>query len=166
MKALVMTGYRKFEYRDVPMPSPGAGEVLVEVHGCGICGSDVHGIDGSTRRRIPPLIMGDEAAGFIAAAEPGVRGWEQGQQVTFDSTISCGTCSYCLAGQVNLCTARKVLGVACAAYHLDGAMAEYVTVPARVLTACRRKSPSPRPPWSSPCRSPCTPRPRSRSSPA
>ena len=66
MKALVLTAYNHFEYRDVPEPKFGPDEVLVEVKACGICGSDVHGMDGSTGRRLPPIIMGHEAAGVIA----------------------------------------------------------------------------------------------------
>ena len=66
MKALVLTAYNQFEYRDVPEPEFGPDEVLVEVKACGICGSDVHGMDGSTGRRLPPIIMGHEAAGVVA----------------------------------------------------------------------------------------------------
>jgi L-iditol 2-dehydrogenase len=133
MKALVMTEYQKFEYLEVDDPKPGEGEVLVESLACGICGSDVHGIDGSTKRRIPPIIMGHEAAGVIAAVGSKAKGWQIGQRVTFDSTVSCGICSYCQAGQVNLCKNRRVLGVSCASYRMNGAMAEFVVVPARIL---------------------------------
>lgn len=130
MKALVLTGPSRFEYRDVPDPAPAADEVLVRVRACGICGSDVHGMDGSTGRRIPPLIMGHEAAGEIAA---GNADWPAGTRVTFDSTLFCGVCPACRAGAVNLCTQRRVIGVSCADYRRDGAFAEYVSVPARTL---------------------------------
>ncbi len=133
MKALVLTAYKRFEYCDVPEPQPGPQDVLVRVEACGICGSDVHGMDGSTGRRIPPIIMGHEAAGVIARVGSAVEGWQPGDRVTFDSTISCGQCYYCLQGQVNLCDRRRVLGVSCAEFRQDGALAEFVAVPQHIL---------------------------------
>jgi L-iditol 2-dehydrogenase len=135
MKALVLTRYNEFEYQDVPIPRIGPQEVLIEVKACGICGSDVHGMDGSTGRRRPPIIMGHEAAGVIAEVGSAVRGWKKGNRVTFDSTIYCGRCEYCLRGQVNLCDRRRVLGVSCQEYRQDGALAEFVSVPQHIL--CR-----------------------------
>jgi len=133
MKALVLEEYRHFAVKDVPAPEPAADEVLVRVRACGICGSDVHGMDGSTGRRIPPLIMGHEAAGEIAAVGAEAGGWNVGDRVTFDSTVSCGQCWYCRRGEINLCDARRVLGVSCAEYRRNGAFAEFVAVPARIL---------------------------------
>lgn len=133
MKALVLTEYLKLEIADMPTPEPGPDEVLIAVRACGICGSDVHGLDGSTGRRRPPIIMGHEASGNIAALGEGVSGWNEGDRVTFDSTIYCGECPYCRAGRINLCDNRRVLGVSCEEYRHHGAFAEYVTVPERVL---------------------------------
>ncbi len=133
MKALVLKEYMKFSYEDTPVPEPGAGEVLVAVKACGICGSDVHGMDGSTGRRRPPIIMGHEAAGVIAEVGNGNNSWKRGERVTFDSTIFCGACAFCRRGQVNLCENRRVLGVSCEEYRRQGAFAEYVAVPERVL---------------------------------
>jgi L-iditol 2-dehydrogenase len=133
MRALVLEEYGRLAIRDVPEPEPGPGEVLVRVRACGICGSDVHGMDGSTGRRIPPVIMGHEAAGEITALGPGVSGWKEGERVTFDSTLYCGGCSFCREGRVNLCDRRRVLGVSCGDYRRDGAFAEYVAVPERIL---------------------------------
>lgn len=133
MKALVLKEYKKFAFEDVPDPKPEAKEVLVAVKACGICGSDVHGMDGSTGRRRPPIIMGHEASGVIAAAGKAVSGWAPGDRVTFDSTIYCGECEYCRLGMINLCDRRKVLGVSCEEYRQHGAFAEYVTVPPRIL---------------------------------
>src|SRR5208283_2459585 len=110
MKALILEEYNKFVYRDAADPEIGPEEVLVEVRACGICGSDVHGLDGSTGRRQPPLIMGHEAAGLVAAVGGRVREWKVGEQVTFDSTIYCGTCHFCRSGRINLCDDRRVLG--------------------------------------------------------
>ena len=67
MKALLLSSYRNLEIADVPVPRLATDEVLVRVAACGICGSDVHGYDGSSGRRIPPLVMGHEAAGVVAA---------------------------------------------------------------------------------------------------
>ncbi len=117
---------------EVPTPTAGAGEVLIRVGACGICGSDVHGYDGSSGRRIPPIVMGHEAAGRIAAVGAGVTGLAEGDRVTFDSTIYCGACGFCKRGEVNLCDHRQVLGVSCGDYRRSGAFAEFVTVPGRV----------------------------------
>jgi L-iditol 2-dehydrogenase len=133
MKALVLEKYNSFAYKDVPDPPVGPAEVLVTVKACGICGSDVHGMDGSSGRRQPPIIMGHEAAGLIAEVGAGVEGWKTGQRVTFDSTIYCGTCWHCRRGEINLCDNRRVLGVSCDEYRQHGAFAEYVAVPAHIL---------------------------------
>jgi L-iditol 2-dehydrogenase len=133
MNALVLTDYSRLELQQVPVPRPESGDVLVRVAACGICGSDVHGFDGSSGRRIPPLIMGHEAAGTISEIGQDVTGWKVGDRVTFDSTVYCGQCEFCLAGQINLCNARQVLGVSCAEFRRNGAFADYVVVPARIL---------------------------------
>jgi L-iditol 2-dehydrogenase len=133
MKALVLKEYLKLNYEDVPTPEPAAAEVLVAVKACGICGSDVHGMDGSTGRRRPPIIMGHEAAGVIEAAGPGGNGWKKGDRVTFDSTVFCGACEFCRRGEINLCDQRRVLGVSCEDYRRHGAFADYVAVPCHIL---------------------------------
>ncbi len=133
MKALLLSEYKHLQIAEVPQPTPGHGEVLVEVAACGICGSDVHGYDGSSGRRIPPIVMGHEAAGTIAAVGPEVNGFVAGDRVTFDSTVYCGACEFCQRGEVNLCEDRQVVGVSCGEYRRAGAFAEYVTVPARIL---------------------------------
>jgi L-iditol 2-dehydrogenase len=133
MKALLLSEYNRLEIADYPVPEPGPDEVLVRVAACGICGSDVHGYDGSSGRRIPPIVMGHEAAGTIAAFGSAVTAFRVNDRVTFDSTISCGVCDFCRRGQVNLCDRREVLGVSCGDYRRHGAFAEYVTVPARIV---------------------------------
>lgn len=135
MKALLMEEYSKLVYTDVPDPEVGEHEVLIRVGACSICGSDVHGLDGSTGRRVPPLIMGHEASGEIAAVGARVTDWHIGQRVTFDSTIYYGTCWHCLRGEVNLCDKRRVLGVSCDEYSQHGAFAEYVAIPEHILYA-------------------------------
>jgi L-iditol 2-dehydrogenase len=133
MKALVLRAYRQLVWEDAPDPKPGPSDALIRVKACGICGSDVHGLDGSTGRRVPPLIMGHEAAGVIADAGKDVTGWSVDERVTFDSTDYCGDCFFCRRGQINLCDRRTVLGVSCGEYRRPGAFAEYVAVPARAL---------------------------------
>lgn len=133
MKALVMHEYNKLTYEDVPTPRPKAGEVLIRLQACSVCGSDVHGFDGSTGRRRPPVIMGHEAAGIIAACGEGVQNYKVGDRVTFDSTVYCNRCPMCLEGKVNLCSDRQVLGVSCEEYNRAGCFAEYVTVPEYIL---------------------------------
>ena len=133
LKALVLKAYRRFAIEDVPVPVWQADEVLVRVRACGICGSDVHGIDGSSGRRIPPIIMGHEAAGEIAQVGSAVTNWKIGDRVTLDSTVSCGQCWYCQSGKINLCENRRVLGVSCGEYRRHGAFAEFVAVPQRIL---------------------------------
>jgi L-iditol 2-dehydrogenase len=133
MKALLLTEPSELAVTDVPTPECLADSVLVRVAACGICGSDVHGYDGSSGRRIPPLVMGHEAAGTIAEIGSQVTSFQVGDRVTFDSTVSCGECVYCRRGEVNLCDRRQVLGVSCGDYRRHGAFAEYVAVPARIL---------------------------------
>jgi len=133
MRALLLSRYKHLEIAELPEPTPGPGEVLVRVAACGICGSDVHGYDGSSGRRIPPIVMGHEAAGRIAAVGSNVKGFTEGDRVTFDSTIYCGDCGPCRRGEVNLCDYRQVLGVSCSDYRRAGAFAEYVVVPSRII---------------------------------
>ncbi len=133
MKALNLAAYNQFEYIDAPTPELSHDDVLIEIKACGICGSDIHGMDGSSGRRQPPIIMGHEASGVICEVGPGVGDWKSGDRVTFDSTVYCGDCAYCRRGDVNLCEERRVLGVSCDDYRQHGAFAEYLRVPARIL---------------------------------
>ena len=133
MKALVLEEYNKLVYKDFPDPVLADDEVLVKVEAVGICGSDVHGMDGSTGRRIPPIVMGHEAAGTIKAAGRDVKGWEVGDPVTFDSTIYRLDDWYTRKGLYNLSDNRMVLGVSPGEYQRHGAFAEYVNVPQHIL---------------------------------
>ncbi|MFY9152929.1 MAG: galactitol-1-phosphate 5-dehydrogenase [Prolixibacteraceae bacterium] len=135
MKSLVLEKYNEFTLKETEIPELKPGWVLIKVEACGICGSDVHGMDGSTGRRQPPVIMGHEASGIISEITPEVAGWKVGDRVTFDSTISCGECFYCQRGEINLCDNRRVLGVSCDEYRQNGAFAEFVAVPAHILYA-------------------------------
>ena len=132
MKALLLTEYKHLELSDIPVPEPGPDDLLIQVQACGICGSDVHGWDGSSGRRIPPLVMGHEAAGIVTAVGSNVTQFSEGDRVTFDSMVSCGDCWYCRRGDANLCENRMVLGVSCGDYRRYGAFAEYISVPQRI----------------------------------
>src|SRR5437868_2334219 len=133
MNALLLSEYKHLEMATLPVPVPEPFDVLVQVAACGICGSDVHGYDGTSGRRIPPIVMGHEAAGIVAAVGAEVSGFAVGDRVTFDSTVYCGECDFCRKGEVNLCDNRQVVGVSCGDYSRAGAFAEFVTVPARVV---------------------------------
>jgi L-iditol 2-dehydrogenase len=132
MKALLLSEYKQLDVVEMDKPQPKADELLIHIQACGICGSDVHGYDGSTGRRLPPIVMGHEAAGIIEAIGSAVTDFSVGDRVTFDSTVFCGKCFYCRRGQVNLCDNREVIGVSTPAFRRMGAFAEYVTVPARI----------------------------------
>ncbi|MCC6883426.1 MAG: galactitol-1-phosphate 5-dehydrogenase [Verrucomicrobiales bacterium] len=133
MKALTLTAYHEFTYGEAPEPEIGPHDVLVAVKACGICGSDIHGMDGSSGRRIPPIIMGHEACGVIVKAGEAVSKWHPEDKVAFDSMLYCGTCPDCLAGRTNLCPERRVIGVSCGDYRRHGAFAEFVALPEHVL---------------------------------
>jgi L-iditol 2-dehydrogenase len=133
MKSLLLKEYLQLELADFPQPQPGPGEVLIRVAACGICGSDVHGYDGGSGRRIPPIVMGHEAAGLITSTGSGVSNFKPGDRVTFDSTVYCGECVFCRRGEVNLCDRREVIGVSCGDYRRHGAFAEFIAVPERIL---------------------------------
>jgi L-iditol 2-dehydrogenase len=140
MKALVLTQYNHLEMQDLPTPAPGPTDVLVRVKAVGICGSDIHGMDGSSGRRVPPLVMGHEASGIIAEVGEGVTGWHIGDRVTFDSTVYKLDDWYSRRGQYNLSDGREVVGVSTGTpdrpgFRRNGAFAEFVAVPQHILYA-------------------------------
>ena len=130
MKALVWLGPADLQLRDVPLPEPGADEVLIETSAVGICGSELSGYLGKNSLRHPPLIMGHEAAGRIVkignatTLADGTTG-AMGTRVTFNPLVVCGTCDRCRVGLTNLCRQRQLLGA-----HRPGAFASFVAVPA------------------------------------
>lgn len=119
MKALVYEGVEQVAFRDVPDPSPKPGEVLIKIEASGICGSDMHAYLGHDSRRPAPLILGHEAAGTIQG------GARDGQRVTINPLVSCGTCSACLAQRENLCPNRQIISMP----PREGAFAQYVSMP-------------------------------------
>lgn len=135
MKALVLTEYNSFELQDLDQPTPGPNDVLIRVQAVGICGSDVHGMDGSTGRRLPPIVMGHEASGIIAEIGADVHNWAVGDRVTFDSTVYVLDDWYSRRGMYNLSDGREVVGVSTPFFKRNGAFAEFVTVPQHILYA-------------------------------
>jgi L-iditol 2-dehydrogenase len=133
MKALVLEKYGELVYKDVPDPVIKVNEVLIKVMACGICGSDVHGLDGSTGRRMPPMIMGHEASGVILKTGASVNNWNSGDRVTFDSTVYPLNDWFTLGGRYNLSDNREVIGVSPGEYKRDGAFAEYIAIPEHIL---------------------------------
>ena len=118
------------ELRTVPEPSPGPDQVIVEVKYAGICGSDIHIRDWDIQLLLqPPVILGHELSGWIAALGEGVSGLEVGQAVTSETAFStCGVCKVCHAGDYNACAQKKIIG-----YVYDGCFARYVVVPASCI---------------------------------
>lgn len=114
---------------EVPVPEPAAGEVLVQVRACGLCGTDLHlALEGSLPVARTPITLGHEAAGVVAAARGGR--FREGDRVAIFPAASCGACRFCLSGRESLCDESQVFGMA-----RDGALAAYVAVPWRSLVA-------------------------------
>ncbi len=123
MKALVYSGTMQSEIREMALADIGAGEVIVDVHQCGICGSDMHAWHGLDDRRIPPLILGHEAVGRARA------GRFAGQRVVINPLMSCDNCHFCRTGAEHLCASRELVGM-----RVAGAFAEQVIVKEDNLT--------------------------------
>ncbi len=133
MKALVWEAPRVMVMREQEEPTPQPDEVVIRVTYAGICGSELSGYLGHNALRVPPLIMGHEFAGEITAVGSDVQRDNSalvvGQAVTANPLTYCGTCEFCQTGLNQLCTRRKLVGAG-----RPGAFAEYVSVPARVVT--------------------------------
>lgn len=126
MKAAYFLGPETIETRDVPVPVPGMGQVLIRVAACGVCGTDVHIYHGDkgSAAVTPPVILGHELAGVVEQTGPGVTALRPGDHVTVDPNIYCGKCRYCRAGKKHLCENLFAVGV-----NRDGGFAEYCAVP-------------------------------------
>jgi len=128
VKAVVKAaeGAGHIELRDVPEPQAGPGEVRIQVHAAGICGSDLHILHGDIGIPMrPPFIIGHEFTGVIDSLGPDVARWQPGQRVTAENSRSvCGHCPECVTGNYNLCPERRATG-----YAFDGAFAPFCVVP-------------------------------------
>ncbi len=126
MKAALYEKPHSFSVVQKSLRSLKSGEVLVRVEACGICGTDVHIVEGSSRST-PPVVLGHEFAGVVEDAGD-QEGFVPGQRIAVDPNIACGTCPYCRKGLVHLCANLRALGV-----DIDGGMAEYCIVPVRQM---------------------------------
>jgi 2-desacetyl-2-hydroxyethyl bacteriochlorophyllide A dehydrogenase len=127
MRAAFIAGKEKIEVRDTEVPSPDAGEVLVRVRACGICGSDLHFYHGVFPAN-PNISPGHEFAGEVVELGEGVHGFEPGQCVVVEPIRRCQECPFCRAGRYHLCPRHMLLGT-----FAPGGLAEYVSVPAYTL---------------------------------
>jgi L-iditol 2-dehydrogenase len=128
MKALVYTAPRRLELQDLPLPAIGPDEALVRIRAVGVCGSDLHGFLGKSKKRIPPLILGHEFCGEIAQVGDQISRFESGDRVVVYPLLACGQCRFCQTRQENICPHRKVYGL-----DFHGALAEYVSAPSCCL---------------------------------
>jgi L-iditol 2-dehydrogenase len=125
MRALVYLGPRRMELQDVSEPAPGPGEVVIGSTLSAVCGSDLHGFREASPRRIPPLVMGHETVGRVAAVGSGVDAGRIGERVVLKPILACGRCAACRAGRINRCAQGRLVG-----RDLTGGFAERFTVPA------------------------------------
>lgn len=134
MKAMRFPEAGKAEIVDVPVPTPGPGEVLVRVGAAGICASDVAAFKGTHTFRRPPVITGHELAGEVVGLGPGVAGCRAGDRVALEPHVGCGHCVFCRRGDYHECPEKRFVGVG----EWIGAFAEYV---AATESMCHRMPP-------------------------
>ncbi len=123
MQAIRLHAVGQLSVGEVAKPVPGPGELLVRVEACGICGTDRHILHGEFPSA-PPVTLGHEFSGIVEAVGPDTTGFSTGMRVTCDPNISCGLCSQCRSGRVNLCERLQAIGI-----HRDGGFADYAILP-------------------------------------
>ena len=127
MRAIVFSGPGQFSLEEVPEPIPGPRDVVVRVEAVGICGTDIHVLDGEFAPTIFPIIPGHETSGVVEAVGDEVTELASGDHVSVDPTLTCGECSFCSVGRGNLCENWNGAGVA----RTDGSTAELMVMPVR-----------------------------------
>lgn len=130
MRAAVYKGIEDIEVEDMEKPHAGAGELLVKVKACAICGGDLRTYRFGHKAIKPPIVLGHEIAGVIEEVGEGIERYKIGDHVIVAPGIGCGECSYCLSGHQNLCYTRKTI-----AHHYNGGFAEYIKIPANAVRA-------------------------------
>jgi len=134
MKALVYTAPHKVEKQNCPDPSPKPDEVVIRVRAAGVCGSDLLGFLGKSKKRVPPLILGHEIGGEVASFGTAVTDLKVGQRVAIMPLITCGVCVHCGRGRNSLCEKRVLLGM-----NVAGGFAEYTVAPRACIYAVPEK---------------------------
>jgi L-iditol 2-dehydrogenase len=125
MKAALFSGVGRIEVTDLPDPKPGSSELLLEVHGCGVCGTDAHIYRGDITNAVPPVVLGHEIFGEVVERGKGVEGFATGDLVAVDPFIFCGVCDFCREAEYRFCLNERFIG-----YHRTGGFSQYTTVPA------------------------------------
>lgn len=128
MRAAVLTRPGHFEIEDRPVPTPGPGEALIRISRVGICGTDLHIFAGHYAADSLPMVPGHEFTGTIAGLGPDVTGLAVGSKAVVDMNIGCGTCYWCRRNEILNCPQMQQMGIT-----MDGAFAEYLVVPARLV---------------------------------
>ncbi|MFM9106910.1 MAG: zinc-dependent alcohol dehydrogenase family protein [Chloroflexota bacterium] len=129
MLAVVVEKPHEVAVREIATPHAGPGEVVVRVGACGICGTDLHVIEGEFPPTVYPIVIGHEFGGVVTEVGPGVAGIAEGDRVGVEPTLNCGACYFCQRGMGNLCERWSAVGVAGA----NGGFAEYAVLPARTI---------------------------------
>lgn len=130
MQAAFLVEPGRFELRRVPVPETGDDEVLVKIARTGICGTDMHIFHGHYAADKLPLVPGHEFTGTVAETGKNVAGFKIGQPVVVDMNIGCGSCYWCRRNEVLNCPAMQQMGIT-----INGAFAEFIAVPARLVIA-------------------------------
>lgn len=138
MKAAVFYAAKEpLRVEEIPTPTPGQGEVLVKVASCGLCHTDLHYIDhGVPTFKKPPLVLGHEVSGTVAALGSGVNDWKEGDRVLLPAVYGCGQCAMCRTGRENICEKMVMFG-----NNVDGGYAEYILAPAKDVLALPEEIP-------------------------
>jgi 2-desacetyl-2-hydroxyethyl bacteriochlorophyllide A dehydrogenase len=127
MRAIVFAGPGSFSLEEVPDPVPGPREVLVAVEAVGLCGTDIHVLEGEFEPTVFPIIPGHETSGVVAGIGDQVTEFAVGDRVSVDPTLTCGECSFCANGRANLCENWNGSGVA----RTNGSTAELTVAPVK-----------------------------------
>src|SRR5512143_431035 len=132
MKAMLLDApLRALHLAELPLPRPAAGQVLIKVHACGVCRTDLHVVDGDLAGGKLPIVPGHEIVGVVAGKGATVERFDIGDRVGVPWLgYTCGTCRYCASGRENLCDNARFTG-----YHLDGGYAEYTLADQRYCFA-------------------------------
>lgn len=135
--ALFYEAKQPLKIEEIPTPTPGPGEVLVKVAACGLCHTDLHYIDhGTPTFKKPPIILGHEVSGTIAASGQGVKTWQEGERVLLPAVYGCGSCTMCRTGRENVCERMVMFG-----NNVNGGYAEYILAPAKDIFALPEEIP-------------------------